>query len=307
MSSTFPLITVLGPTAVGKTSFAAHLALLLDAEIISADSRQVFIGMDIGTGKDMADYTVSDKVIPSHLIDIAEAGTEYSVFRFQQDFHSAWSGIVNRGKIPLMCGGTGLYLEAVLKGYNLVKAPVDDLLRQRLTQFSDKELAVILKELKPLHNTTDILERDRLIRAIEIETYRSERLNQPEENKFLNSPVIGIKFERKIIRQRITARLTQRLNNGMVEEVQHLLDQNIPQEKLKMYGLEYKYITMFLNGELTYNEMFILLNTAIHQFAKRQMTWFRRMENNCIQILWLHGEDGMNENLDKVKNYLHLP
>lgn len=307
MSSTFPLITVLGPTAVGKTSFAAHLALLLDAEIISADSRQVFIGMDIGTGKDMADYTVSDKVIPSHLIDIAEAGTEYSVFRFQQDFHSAWSGIVNRGKIPLMCGGTGLYLEAVLKGYNLVKAPVDDLLRQRLTQFSDKELAVILKELKPLHNTTDILERDRLIRAIEIETYRSERLNQPEENKFLNSPVIGIKFERKIIRQRITARLTQRLNNGMVEEVQHLLDQNIPQEKLKMYGLEYKYITMFLNGELTYNEMFVQLNTAIHQFAKRQMTWFRRMENNCIQILWLHGEDGMNENLDKVKNYLHLP
>lgn len=307
MSSTFPLITVLGPTAVGKTSFAAHLALLLDAEIISADSRQVFIGMDIGTGKDMADYTVSDKVIPSHLIDIAEAGTEYSVFRFQQDFHSAWSGIVNRGKIPLMCGGTGLYLEAVLKGYNLVKAPVDDLLRQRLIQFSDKELAVILKELKPLHNTTDILERDRLIRAIEIETYRSERLNQPVENKFLNSPVIGIKFERKIIRQRITARLTQRLNNGMVEEVQHLLDQNIPQEKLKMYGLEYKYITMFLNGELTYNEMFILLNTAIHQFAKRQMTWFRRMENNCIQILWLHGEDGMNENLDKVKNYLHLP
>lgn len=307
MSSTFPLITVLGPTAVGKTSFAAHLALLLDAEIISADSRQVFIGMDIGTGKDMADYTVSDKVIPSHLIDIAEAGTEYSVFRFQQDFHSAWSGIVNRGKIPLMCGGTGLYLEAVLKGYNLVKAPVDDLLRQRLIQFSDKELAVILKELKPLHNTTDILERDRLIRAIEIETYRSERLNQPEENKFLNSPVIGIKFERKIIRQRITARLTQRLNNGMVEEVQRLLDQNIPQEKLKMYGLEYKYITMFLNGELTYNEMFILLNTAIHQFAKRQMTWFRRMENNGIQILWLHGEDGMNENLDKVKNYLHLP
>lgn len=307
MSSTFPLITVLGPTAVGKTSFAAHLALLLDAEIISADSRQVFIGMDIGTGKDMADYTVSDKVIPSHLIDIAEAGTEYSVFRFQQDFHSAWSGIVNRGKIPLMCGGTGLYLEAVLKGYNLVKAPVDDLLRQRLIQFSDKELAVILKELKPLHNTTDILERDRLIRAIEIETYRSERLNQPEENKFLNSPVIGIKFERKIIRQRITARLTQRLNNGMVEEVQHLLDQNIPQEKLKMYGLEYKYITMFLNGELTYNEMFILLNTAIHQFAKRQMTWFRRMENNGIQILWLHGEDGMNENLDKVKNFLHLP
>lgn len=307
MSSTFPLITVLGPTAVGKTSFAAHLALLLDAEIISADSRQVFIGMDIGTGKDMADYTVSDKVIPSHLIDIAEAGTEYSVFRFQQDFHSAWSGIVNRGKIPLMCGGTGLYLEAVLKGYNLVKAPVDDLLRQRLIQFSDKELAVILKELKPLHNTTDILERDRLIRAIEIETYRSERLNQPVENKFLNSPVIGIKFERKIIRQRITARLTQRLNNGMVEEVQHLLDQNIPQEKLKMYGLEYKYITMFLNGELTYNEMFIQLNTAIHQFAKRQMTWFRRMENNGIQILWLHGEDGMNENLDKVKNYLHLP
>lgn len=307
MRSTFPLLTVLGPTAVGKTSFAAHLALLLDAEIISADSRQVFIGMDIGTGKDMADYTVSDKVIPSHLIDIAEAGTEYSVFRFQQDFHSAWSGIVNRGKIPLMCGGTGLYLEAVLKGYNLVKAPVDDLLRQRLIQFSDKELAVILKELKPLHNTTDILERDRLIRAIEIETYRSERLNQPVENKFLNSPVIGIKFERKIIRQRITARLTQRLNNGMVEEVQHLLDQNIPQEKLKMYGLEYKYITMFLNGELTYNEMFILLNTAIHQFAKRQMTWFRRMENNGIQILWLHGEDGMNENLDKVKNYLHLP
>jgi tRNA dimethylallyltransferase len=307
MRSNYPLVTVLGPTAVGKTSFAAHLAILLDAEIISADSRQVYKGMDIGTGKDLSDYIINDQSVPAHLIDIAEPGTEYNVFKFQNDFHSAWSSIISRGKIPLMCGGTGMYLEAILMGYNFVEAPADETLRQELSEYSDAELAERLKDIRRLHNTTDILDRERLIRALEIEKYRLKNLSQLPENKFSTSPVFGITFERKIVRQRITARLTQRLNEGMVEEVQHLLDNGISKERLKMYGLEYKYITMHLSGELNYNQMFSLLNTAIHQFAKRQMTWFRRMENRGIRIFWLDGEDGLTVNIDKAKKYLHLP
>lgn len=300
MSRKFPLITVLGPTAVGKTAFAAHLALALDAEIISADSRQVFRGMDIGTGKDLGDYKIADRIIQSHLIDIADPGTEYNVFQFQRDFQTVRDSIIDRGRMPLMCGGTGLYLESVLFGYNLIDVPVNELLRYHLKELNSEELIHKLSSYRPLHNTTDILDRERLIRAIEIEMFKQQNKDQRLETDFSHTPVFGIRFDRKTVRERITARLTQRLNEGMIEEVKHLLDKGISKEQLMFYGLEYKYLTLYLSGDLNYDEMFRLLNTAIHQFAKRQMTWFRRMENKGIKIIWLDGEDGLNMNLDKA-------
>jgi len=306
MNSLYPLITVLGPTAVGKTTFAAHLALALDAEIISADSRQVFREMDIGTGKDIGDYKFADRIIPSHLIDIADPGTEYNVFQFQHDFKAARNSIIARGKTPVLCGGTGLYLESVLLGYNLIEVPVNEKLRQHLTELSNDELIKSISSQRLLHNTTDILDRERLIRAIEIETFKGQNISQQIETNFSQTPVFGLRFDRKIIRERITTRLTQRLNEGMLEEVQHLLDNGISKEQLMFYGLEYKYLTLHLTGELNYNEMFRLLNTAIHQFAKRQMTWFRRMENKGIKIYWLEGEDGLQMNISKAINHLKL-
>ncbi len=304
MSSKFPLVTLLGPTAVGKTTFAVQLALELDAEIISADSRQVFRGMDIGTGKDISDYKITNHVISSHLIDIAEPGTEYNVFQFQQDFQVARDLIISKGKSPLMCGGTGLYLESVLLGYNLVDVPVNEVLRQQLSELANDELIKRISSYRPLHNTTDILDRERLIRAIEIELYKQQNNHQQLAIDFVHTPVLGIRFDRKTVRERITTRLRQRLNEGMIEEVQHLLDQGISKEQLMFYGLEYKYLTLYLSGEISYNEMFRLLNTAIHQFAKRQMTWFRRMENKGIKIFWLEGEVGPELNHAKALNYL---
>jgi tRNA dimethylallyltransferase len=306
MSSKYPLITVLGPTAVGKTTFAAHLALALDAEIISADSRQVYRGMDIGTGKDLGDYIVDDQIIPNHLIDIAKPGTEYNVFQFQRDFQVALDSIIVKGKTPLMCGGTGLYLESVLMGYNLVEVPENEILRLQLNELADDELVKMILSCRPLHNTTDTLDRERLIRAIEIESFKNQNKNKPVSTDFSQTPVFGIRFNRKVVRERITSRLIQRLNEGMPEEVQHLLDSGISKEQLMFYGLEYKFLTLYLSGELSYNEMFRLLNTAIHQFAKRQMTWFRRMENKGIKIMWLEGEDGLQVNLDKAINQLKL-
>jgi tRNA dimethylallyltransferase len=304
MKTEFPLITILGPTAAGKTAFAANLALALQGEIISADSRQVFIGMDIGTGKDMSDYTIGAHTIPTHLIDIVLPGTEYNVFQYQRDFQVAWTEIVTKGKTPLLCGGTGLYLEAVLMGYDLSEAPVNENLRLELATLSNAEMVAQLSALRPLHNTTDILDRERLIRAIEIEWYKQNKKADQPINIFRNTPVFGVRFERKTERMRITQRLTQRLEEGMVEEVQHLLDTGISKERLMFYGLEYRYVTMFLTGELSYREMFSQLNTAIHQFSKRQMTWFRRMGKRGIHINWLDGEDGMQLNLQKVLGYL---
>ncbi len=304
MNPKFPLITVLGPTAVGKTTFAAHLALAVDAEIISADSRQVFKRMDIGTGKDMADYWVNNQIIPSHLIDIAEPGTEYNVFQFQHDFQVARDLIISKGKTPLLCGGTGLYLESVLLGYNLVEVPLNEVLRQQLSELTDDELIERISSYRPLHNTTDILDRERLVRAIEIEMYKQQKDSQVVANDFSKTPVFGIRFERRTVRERITARLMQRLDEGMVEEVQRLIDEGISKERLLFYGLEYKYIAQYLTGELNYRQMVTLLNTAIHQFAKRQMTWFRRMENKGIKIFWLEGEDSLQMNLDKAIRYL---
>lgn len=304
MNAKFPLITVLGPTAVGKTTFAAHLALAMDAEIISADSRQVFMEMNIGTGKDLGDYNINGEIIPSHLIDIADPGTEYNVFQFQRDFQVARNSILERGKTPLMCGGTGLYLESVLLGYNLVEVPENESLRLQLTGFTNDELINRISSYRPLHNTTDTLDRDRLIRAIEIEYFKELNKKELVLTDLSHTPVFGIRFDRKIVRERITARLNQRLKEGMLEEVQQLLDKGITKEQLMFYGLEYKYITLYLSGELAYDDMFRLLNTAIHQFAKRQMTWYRRMENKGIQITWLEGEDGLTANVDKALNYL---
>jgi len=304
MNPQFPLITVLGPTAGGKTSFAAHLALAVNGEIISADSRQVFSGMDIGTGKDLGDYKIEDQLIPYHLIDIAEPGTEYNVYQFQLDFQNAWSSITSGGKTPLLCGGTGLYLESVLLGYNLNEAPHNEILRHELALLNDDTLVAKLTDLRPLHNTTDIFDRKRLVRAIEIEWHKKNQTNLQPENDFCRTPVFGIRFQRRTERERITSRLTQRLNEGMVDEVRQLLEKGISKERLMFYGLEYKYVTLYLTGELTYNQMFTLLNTAIHQFSKRQMTWFRRMEKKGISITWLEGEDGLQLNLQKALIYL---
>lgn len=306
MSPKFPLITILGPTAVGKTTFAAHLASALDAEIISADSRQVFRGMDIGTGKDLEDYKVNGQTIPTHLIDIADPGTEYNVFRFQRDFQAARDSIILRGKTPLLCGGTGMYLESVLSGYNLIEVPADEFLRQQLSNLSDEELVTRIASYRSLHNTTDILDRDRLIRAIEIEYFKDQNRNQQVSTDYSHTPVFGLRFDRKIVRERITSRLTQRIDRGMIEEVEKLLERGITKDQLMFYGLEYKYLTLYLSGELNYNDMFRLLNTAIHQFAKRQMTWFRRMEKKGVKIYWLEGEDGLSTNLSKVMNYLNF-
>jgi len=304
MKSQFPLITILGPTAVGKTAFAANLAFRLNGEIISADSRQVFKGMDIGTGKDLADYTIEGNVIPSHLIDIAEAGSEFNLFQFLNNFEAARLLAISNGHVPLLCGGTGLYLEAALLGYDLQEVPVNDNLRKELSVLNDDELVSRLSVLKPLHNTTDILDRDRLIRAIEIEWHKQNNISNRSQIDLRTTPVFGIRFDRRTSRIRITERLSQRLNSGLIEEVQHLLDNGISPESLKMYGLEYKYVTMYLSEELSYGQMFAQLNTAIHQFAKRQMTWFRRMESKGIKIFWLDGEDGLKVNLQKALMYL---
>jgi len=278
---------VLGPTASGKTRFATVLASRLDGEIISADSRQVYRGMDIGTGKDYNDYIVEGKTITAHLIDIADPGYEYNVYEYQSDFVKVFNEIVSRGKLPVLCGGSGLYLEAVLKGYVLINVPVDHKLRKTFENNSDEELAVLLKKWRPVHNVTDLISRKRLIRALEIEAYCHSNPDTRRDYPDLNPIIIGITCERETRRERITARLKERLENGMIEEVEHLIKSGLSYEKLMYYGLEYKYITRYLKGELAYNEMFTELNAAIHQFAKRQMTWFRKMERDGLKIHWI--------------------
>ena len=289
---TRPLITILGPTASGKTELAAHLAYQLDAEIISADSRQVYRDMTIGTGKDLEDYVVSGRKIPYHLIDICEPGTKYNLFRYQEDFFRAYTDIVARGKQPILCGGTGLYIESVLKGYHLSPVPQNQALRERLAGKSLDELTEMLIELKlrsgsKMHNKTDVDSCQRAIRAIEIESYN---LEHPTENRAfpsIDSVIIGVDIDRDARRAKITDRLKRRLENGMVAEVKALLDRGIPAEDLIYYGLEYKFVTEYLVGKTTYEEMFRGLEIAIHQFAKRQMTWFRGMERRGFIIHWV--------------------
>jgi tRNA dimethylallyltransferase len=288
------LITILGATATGKTRLAVELASLIDGEIISADSRQVYRGMDIGTGKDIEEYSFDGKTIPYHLIDIVEPGYEFNVFEFHRDFHKAYQDVVSRGKMPIMCGGSGLYLDAVISGYKFNKVPLNEFLRKNLEDLSDEELIKKLKSYGPLHNVTDISERHRLVRAIEIAEF--ERKNKDIEDDLLeiNSINFGIRFERETVRRRVTERLEYRLENGLIDEVRTLLDSGLKPDQLMFYGLEYKYVTMLVTHQMEYNEMFTLLNTAIHQYAKKQMTWYRKMEKKGIKIHWIDG----NINLD---------
>ena len=311
------LITILGPTASGKTPLAAHLAARVGGEIISADSRQVYRRMDIGTGKDLADYEVRDAGcevrVPYHLIDICEPGTKYNLFQYQRDFHNAYDDIVSRDKQPILCGGTGLYIEAVLKGYELSPVPQNPELRQRLEGKSLEELTVMLKELKVkngsvMHNTTDVDTAQRAIRAIEIESARCEvrdarcemRDAKCEAREAIPYIIFGTNIDRELRREKITRRLKARLEEGMVDEVKALLDSGIPADDLIYYGLEYKYVTEYVIGKLTYDEMFRQLEIAIHQFAKRQMTWFRGMERRGFKINWIDATLPMEEKVETI-------
>ena len=297
------MITILGPTASGKTKLAAHLAARLgDAEIISADSRQVYRGMDIGTGKDLADYTVDGKAIPFHLIDICEAGEKYNLFRYQQDFHAAYDDILSRQRRPILCGGTGLYIESVLKGYKMEAVPENPALREQLKDCTLQELKEILEGYKTLHNVTDLDTTKRAIRAIEIQAYYREHGTLEREFPAIDSLIIGISIDRELRRQRISERLRHRLEReDMVGEVRRLLER-VPADDLIYYGLEYKYLTLYVLGRLSYDEMVRQLETSIHQFAKRQMTWFRGMERRGFTIHWIDGTLPVEEQVQAIIN-----
>lgn len=305
------MITILGPTASGKTSLAAALAARIDAEIISADSRQVYRGMTIGTGKDLDDYRQGDRLIPYHLIDICEPGTKYNLFQYQQDFHLIYNNIVARGVRPILCGGTGLYIESVLKGYALSPVPQNQALRDELADKSLAELTEMLEDLKHrnhsvMHNRTDVDTAQRAIRAIEIETYN---LEHPTDNRTLppiDSVIIGVDINREERRRKITQRLKQRLEEGMVDEIHQLLDRGIAPENLIYYGLEYKFVTEYVIGKTSYEEMFRQLEIAIHQFAKRQMTWFRGMERRGFTIHWIDALDPMDGKVAQIMDIAHI-
>lgn len=303
------MITILGPTASGKTPLAAALAQQIGGEIISADSRQVYRRMDIGTGKDLADYRpVVDGLavdIPYHLIDICEPGTKYNLFQYQQDFYDAYQDIRSRGVIPILCGGTGLYIEAVLKGYKLSPVPQNPELRARLEGKSLDELTQMLVELKAknsstMHNKTDVDSCQRAIRAIEIETYNLEHPVPRRELPPVESLIIGVNIDREARREKITRRLKARLEEGMIDEVRGLLAEGIPAEDLIYYGLEYKFVTEYIVGKTTYDEMFTRLEIAIHQFAKRQMTWFRGMERRGFKIHWIDALLPMDVKINEI-------
>ena len=301
----YDLITIIGPTASGKTPLATALADRLDTELISGDSRQVYRRMDLGTGKDLADYTIEGRSIPYHLIDIVEPGYKYNVFEYQRDFLKAYESIVEKGKLPILCGGTGMYIESVLKGYRLLPVPENPELRASLEGKSLGELTRILEGYKKLHNSTDVDTAKRAIRAIEIEEYYKQQPPEFREFPTLKSLIIGVDIDRELRREKITRRLKQRLDEGMVEEVRGLLAEGISAENLIYYGLEYKFLTQYAIGELTYEEMFHQLETAIHQFAKRQMTWFRGMERRGFTIHWLDATLSMEEKVERIINLIN--
>ena len=289
---TFNLIVILGPTASGKTKLAARLARDRGSEIISADSRQVYRGMDIGTGKDFGEYVVDGLAVPCHLIDVVDPDHEFSVFDYQVNFSRVFSDISSRGVVPIMVGGTGLYIEAAIKGYLLLEVPENESLRHELEKEGIAELRNRLIELKPaIHNTTDLLDRKRLVRAIEIMEFTRVHDNQESHSPSIAALVVGLRCERSVLRQRITERLNARLKAGMIEEVERLYQSGIGWDKLDFFGLEYRYIGRYLRGVMCYSEMFQMLNTRIHQFAKKQETWFRRMEKKGITIHWINGDD----------------
>jgi tRNA dimethylallyltransferase len=300
----FDLLIVTGPTASGKTALAAALADRLNGEIISADSRQVYREMNIGTGKDYSDYIVKGKNIPVHLIDTIDPGYKYNLFEYQRDFVKVYQDIKSRDKFPVVCGGSGMYVDSIVRGYSLIEVPPDISLRGELEKKTMEELKVILRSYKKLHNVTDIDTKKRAIRAIEIEHYYSRDQKLTTSFPEIRAVIFGVKFDRESRRKRISLRLKERLENGMVEEVKKLMDKGIDSETLIYYGLEYKYITLFLTGVLTYDEMFSRLEVAIHQFAKRQMTWFRGMERRGIKIHWLDGCMPVEEKIDKILTLL---
>ncbi len=299
------MITILGPTASGKTSIAAALAGRIGGEIISADSRQVYRRMDIGTGKDLDDYDVGGKHIPYHLIDIAEPGYKYNLFEYQRDFHTAYDDITSRGRTPVLCGGTGLYIEAVLNGYALSPVPQNQELRDSLSAKSLDELTAMLKALKEqtgsnMHNRSDVDTVQRAIRAIEIETYNLQHPTPEREMPGISSLVIGVDVDRETRRRRISDRLEARLHEGMIDEVKGLLAEGVSAESLMYYGLEYKFVTESVTGKTTYNDMLSRLEIAIHQFAKRQMTWFRGMERRGIHINWIDASLPMDDKVELI-------
>lgn len=302
----YQLITVLGPTASGKTTFAAALAARLDSEIISADSRQIYRSMDIGTGKDLADYTIEGKTLPYHLIDICNPGYKYNVFEYQHDFFRAYRTIKERGKLPILCGGTGMYIESVLKGYKLLDVPQNPELRESLKEKSLPELEEMLASYKTLHNKTDVDTAQRAIRAIEIEEYYKNEAPDTNEYEPVNSLIIGIDIDRELRREKISKRLRSRLDEGMVEEVRHIIDSGVKPDDLIYYGLEYKFLTLYIIGELGFDEMVSQLEIAIHQFAKRQMTWFRGMERRGSTIHWLDATLPTEEKIEKTIELLSI-
>lgn len=301
----YDLITIFGPTASGKTPLAANLASKIDAEIISGDSRQIYRGMDLGTGKDLEDYVVNGVEVPYHLIDIVDPGYKYNVFEFQRDFLDAYNLVKSKGKIPLLCGGTGMYIESVLKGYKLIPVPENKSLREALADKSLDELTAILSKYKKLHNSTDVDTVKRAIRAIEIEEYYIQENVDARPFPKLDSLIVGVEIDRELRREKITRRLHQRLDNGMVDEVRRLIDSGIKPEDLIYYGLEYKFLTLYVIGEISYDEMVAQLETAIHQFAKRQMTWFRGMERRGFTIRWIDATLPMEKKVDAVMSMIN--
>jgi len=304
------LITILGPTASGKTQLAARLAYELKGEVISADSRQVYRGMTIGTGKDLDDYEVCGTHIPYHLIDICEPGTKYNLFKYQEDFFTVYETLQRKNVQPILCGGTGLYIEAVLKGYHLSPVPQNEQLRCSLEGKTLQELTAILDQLKrqnhsAMHNTTDVDSCQRAIRAIEIETYNLQHPTPERELPPVSSLVVGVQIDRDERRRKITDRLRKRLEHGLIEEVRGLLESGIPADDLIYYGLEYKYVTEYVIGRRSYDDMFKNLEIAIHQFAKRQMTWFRGMERRGVRIHWLDAMLPLNVKCDKIKEWMN--
>jgi len=304
LKSNYDLLVVTGPTASGKTSLAAALARKIEGEVISADSRQVYRGMNIGTGKDYEDYLIDDIPVPCHLIDIVDPGYKYNVFEYQRDFIKVYSTLREREIFPVVCGGSGMYVDSIITGYKMKEVPPDSGFRAKLEKKTMEELKLILSTFKNLHNTTDIDTKKRIIRAIEIEHFNQNKDNGNSLYPKIKSLIVGVTFDREVRRKRITKRLKQRLDAGMVDEVQSLIDQGVSTDTLIYYGLEYKFITLFLTGILTYNEMIRDLEIAIHQFAKRQMTWFRGMEKRGININWLDGNLPLRENVERVEELL---